>query len=76
METISRIIEESVSGGFWKFLGYFLMVALFLKVTVQLIIFLINRPLRHWTIRKHGYPPEHCDADGDFNEKLYEEEKE
>lgn len=21
---------------------------------------------RHMNIRKHGYPPIHCDADGDF----------
>ena len=27
---------------------------------------LVNRVLRHWNIRKHGYPPAHCDADGDF----------
>jgi hypothetical protein len=27
---------------------------------------LINRPLRHMNIRKHGWPPAHCDADGDF----------
>lgn len=27
-----------------------------------------NRTLRHWNIRKHGYPPAHCDADGDFME--------
>ena len=26
----------------------------------------INRPLRHMNIRKHGWPPEHCDADGDL----------
>lgn len=26
----------------------------------------INRVFRHWNIRKHGYPPPHCDADGDF----------
>jgi hypothetical protein len=19
---------------------------------------------RHWSIKKHGWPPEHCDADG------------
>lgn len=25
-----------------------------------------NRTLRHLNIRKHGYPPAHCDADGDF----------
>lgn len=29
----------------------------------------INRPLRHMNIRKHGWPPEHCDADGDFIQK-------
>ena len=28
----------------------------------------INRPLRHANIRKHGWPPAHCDADGDFKE--------
>lgn len=31
-----------------------------------------NRTLRHFNIRKHGYPPPHCDADGDF--KLKENE--
>ena len=30
--------------------------------------YLIDRPLRHWTIRKHGYPPAHCDVDGDFKD--------
>lgn len=25
-----------------------------------------NRLMRHLNIRKHGWPPEHCDADGDF----------
>ena len=29
----------------------------------------INRPLQHMNIRKHGWPPEHCDADGDFTSK-------
>jgi len=29
----------------------------------------INRPLRHMNIRKHGWPPAHCDADGDFRVK-------
>ena len=27
-----------------------------------------NRALRCLNIRKHGYPPIHCDADGDFKE--------
>lgn len=30
-----------------------------------------NRFMRHLNIRAHGWPPEHCDADGDF--KLTEE---
>jgi hypothetical protein len=25
-----------------------------------------NRFWRHLNINKHGYPPAHCDADGDF----------
>ena len=27
---------------------------------------LANRALRHLNIRAHGWPPPHCDADGDF----------
>jgi Na+/serine symporter len=70
METIHEIIKESVSGGFWKFVGYWIMITVILAIPAKLIAFAINSPLRHWTIRKHGYPPAHCDADGDFkNEK-------
>ena len=65
METIHEIIKESVSGGFWKFIGYLILIFVILSIPTKLIMFLINRPLRHWTIRKHGYPLEHCDADGD-----------
>lgn len=25
-----------------------------------------NRLMRHMNIRKHGWPPQHLDADGDF----------
>ena len=69
METIHQIIIESVSGGFWHFIGYWVMIALILIVPAQLIIVAINRPLRHWNIRKHGYPQKHCDADGDFKDE-------
>lgn len=37
-----------------------------LSIIGQVAIILPNRILRHWNIRKHGYPPAHCDADGDF----------
>ncbi len=35
----------------------------------RVFIVLPNRILRHRNIRLHGYPPPHCDADGDFKEK-------
>lgn len=38
------------------------------EMVVRVVVNLPNRILRHWNIRKHGYPPEHCDADGDFKE--------
>ncbi len=66
METIHQILIESVSGGFWKFIGYWILLTMIVGIPTQLIIIAINRPLRHWNIRKHGYPPSHCDADGDF----------
>jgi len=69
MEIIHQIIIESVSGGFWKFCGYWIMVGMMLGIPAQVLIIAINRPLRHWNIRKHGYPPSHCDADGDFKEE-------
>ena len=28
-----------------------------------------NRGMRILSIRKHGWPPAHCDADGDFPQK-------
>lgn len=39
------------------------------EAVVRIAVNLPNRILRHWNIRKHGYPPEHCDADGDFAKK-------
>lgn len=69
METIQQILAESVSGGFWKFIGYLLMAGLIITIPAKLIVITLNRTLRHWNIRKHGYPPVHCDADGDFKEE-------
>lgn len=57
---------------FWHFLGCALILALFLNF----IEFLYNRFWRHWNIRKHGYPPVHCDADGEINTEEKEDENE
>ena len=46
-------------------LAFFLACILASAITT-LFVNLPNRILRHWNIRKHGYPPAHCDADGDF----------
>lgn len=37
------------------------------------VVIIINRIMRHLNIRKHGYPPPHCDADGDLREEKDEE---
>lgn len=54
-----------------KFMGEHPWLTFFLAVIaaeliVRITVNLPNRILRHWNIRKHGYPPAHCDADGDF----------
>jgi len=55
----------------YEFMSKSPWLAFFLALTVASVIriafaYCINRPLRHMNIRKHGWPPAHCDADGDF----------
>lgn len=47
------------------FLTFFLAIIAG-QTIITVLVRLPNRILRHWNIRKHGYPPAHCDADGDF----------
>jgi hypothetical protein len=47
----------------------FFLAVLAAEVIIRVVVNLPNRILRHWNIRKHGYPPPHCDADGDFKEQ-------
>ncbi len=56
-------IYQFMSGS--PFLTFFLAVVIG-EVVVRVLVHLPNSILRHWNIRKHGFPPEHCDADGDF----------
>ena len=46
----------------------FFLALILLGIIESIGKYLINRPLRHRNIRLHGYPPPHCDADGDFKE--------
>ena len=58
-------IIKLIFSNFWIWIGFVLILS-----GVGTFIFRVyNRALRHRNIMKHGYPPEHCDADGDFQEK-------
>jgi len=58
-----EILQYALSG-FWKFLGFLIILCLLL----QTVVTIINTIFRHININKHGCPPPHCDADGDFKE--------
>ncbi len=52
-----------------QFFGEHYIVALIsLSMVLHAPVVIINRILRHRNIRLLGYPPPHCDADGDFRE--------
>lgn len=59
---------------FYKFMSENPILAFFLALILAailegLFLRLPNIIMRHWNIHKHGYPPAHCDADGDFKEE-------
>jgi hypothetical protein len=57
-------IVKFIFSNFWIWLGFVIILS-----EIGTFIFRVyNRALRHRSIMKHGYPPEHCDADGDFPE--------
>ena len=57
--------------GFWYFVGCMML----LGMVARTICFVWGRFWRHLSIMKHGYPPPHCDADGEFPEKEDDEDK-
>jgi len=60
MEELKFIFSD-----FWIWLGFmFLIGGIFTG-----IYNIIQRILRHYSLKKLGYPPSHCDADGDFQKK-------
>ena len=51
---------------FCEFLDYGSVLSFFLVAVIVILIGnIIIMVLRHINIIKHGWPPEHCDADGD-----------
>jgi len=61
MELINFIFKS-----FWTYFGFAILLGMVLNFLLQLW----NRFWRHKNIRKHGYPPQHCDADGDFESNI------
>lgn len=62
MEEILKITFS----GFWSFVGMTILL-------YGLFYFIVNGAMRVWArfmrmlmVRKHGWPPSHLDADGDF----------
>jgi len=53
---------EFVLSNFWIWLGFNFILGQVLNFMYRMY----NRTWRHTNIRKHGYPPAHCDGDGEF----------
>jgi len=53
-----------IFGNFWMWLGFTIIIVQFLTFFFKMY----NRTLRHRNIMKYGYPPEHCDAYGEFRQ--------
>lgn len=55
---------------FFKFLvsnfWYFVAFCIILSMVLKTIYGIAHKIVRHFTILKVGYPPFHCDGDGDF----------
>ena len=58
-------LYEFMSSSPW--LTFFLAAGI-IELLIVILFKLPNRIMRHYNIRKYGYPPPHCDADGDFKE--------
>lgn len=47
------------------FISFFMLIVI-CNCVIQITFRPWNRLMRHLNIRKAGWPPTHCDADGDF----------
>lgn len=66
--TWSQVAAES------PFLTALVLIVLIVTVSGALVT-AWNRTLRVFNIYKNGWPPEHCDADGDLTEMYREQSK-
>jgi hypothetical protein len=62
-------ILEFILGGFWRFIGALILFCLLVVLSTDLLNFLLRvwtRFIRFLNILRAGWPPPHCDADGDL----------
>lgn len=64
-------IIQFMFSSFWIFVGFMMILGMILAF----IFSIWNMFWRHNNIRKHGYPPEHCDADGELKEEHCDTDK-
>ncbi len=60
-------IIEFIFETIWHFLGFVILFELFLEFILKIY--------RQLNIRKHGYPPSHCDVDGNFKDDFIEDDE-
>ncbi|MCK4824210.1 hypothetical protein KA005_51135 [bacterium] len=65
---IEKILDIAFSGLF-PFIGMMILLNIVVLYTLNTLYKSWRRFMRMLMVRKHGWPPEHLDADGDFTKK-------
>lgn len=71
---INKILEIAFSG-FWEFVGMAILLNGLGYFACNTIARIFSRLFRMLMVRKHGWPPEHLDADGDAIERVEQVEE-
>jgi hypothetical protein len=58
-------LMQFIFSSFWTFVGVLMLGGGALTAILEVLWRSYNRTMRMISIRKHGWPPPHCDADGD-----------
>ena len=61
-----QVVSESPYLAFFLIPIMLSMVGVVVTGALSFLFRCWNRFMRHLNIRKHGWPPAHCDADGDY----------
>jgi len=61
-----ELLKYTLSG-FWIFCGSYILIAMVLYFVVNGLIKICSRFVRMVMVSIKGWPPNHLDADGDFN---------